>query len=276
MRSFTFFIDSNINLTSLIDLNELISHPYANSVAHYALLISQSDGVYFTCSGVPRTLNKNEIYFFRPNDIIQFTNSLTFPEKLYLLSFEYAEPIGASDSEMSPLQLPTNAYTDNERFYSLLDEISDEIRYDAMSYKPRRNILLCLLLLVLSRHCKQKELKEGLDLDYTRSSKHVKRIIDYLHDNYQSDVSGEMIKAHIGLDYSYANSVFKKALNMTIMQYLDYIRIERAKDLLTHTNLKVGEICKLVGISDPQYFSNKFKTIAHITPLKYRMSFHNQ
>jgi two-component system response regulator YesN len=57
---------------------------------------------------------------------------------------------------------------------------------------------------------------------------------------------------------------------MPILKYLDKIRMRIAKDMLLHTNLRVNEIARMVGIFDCQYFSKKFHFLTGMSPLKYR------
>lgn len=56
-------------------------------------------------------------------------------------------------------------------------------------------------------------------------------------------------------------------------QHIHNHLIEKAKDLLTTTNLSVSEIAYRFGFEYPQSFSKLFKSKTNETPLKYRQSF---
>ena len=54
------------------------------------------------------------------------------------------------------------------------------------------------------------------------------------------------------------------------MQYLETIRMNRAKELLEDSGLSVTEIAQEVGYGDPNYFTRSFKKNCAKTPKQYR------
>lgn len=69
---------------------------------------------------------------------------------------------------------------------------------------------------------------------------------------------------------SYISHLFKKRMGKGISTYINEIRIIEAKRLLKETELSIQEIAGLVGIYDANYFSNLFKRLNKISPMKYR------
>jgi YesN/AraC family two-component response regulator len=57
---------------------------------------------------------------------------------------------------------------------------------------------------------------------------------------------------------------------MSPVKYINSLRVEKAKELLTKTDMSIGEISETVGINDIQYFSRMFNEIEGISPLKYK------
>ena len=57
---------------------------------------------------------------------------------------------------------------------------------------------------------------------------------------------------------------------MTYVNYLTRVRITRAKKLLEETELRVYEICNMVGYNDVSYFSRIFEKQEGVKPLEYR------
>jgi YesN/AraC family two-component response regulator len=70
--------------------------------------------------------------------------------------------------------------------------------------------------------------------------------------------------------YEYIGQVFKKYSDVTIGEYVQILRIQRAKYLLRHTAKTIVEISEEVGIPEPFYFSKIFKKITGKQPSKYR------
>jgi AraC-like DNA-binding protein len=79
-------------------------------------------------------------------------------------------------------------------------------------------------------------------------------MVQYLKQNLQSKVSLEEMAHHFGFHPHYLIELFKKDLGTTPMQYLQSLRLEKAKEYLEFTSYSVSEIAELVGFTTP-YFS---------------------
>jgi two-component system response regulator YesN len=75
---------------------------------------------------------------------------------------------------------------------------------------------------------------------------------------------------HLTMSKSYFSLLFKNYTSETFIGYLTKIRIEKAKELLKHTDMKSYEIADRVGYADPQYFSLLFKKTTGMTTTQYR------
>ncbi len=96
--------------------------------------------------------------------------------------------------------------------------------------------------------------------------------VDYLKANYARPVTLNEVAEHLYISTSYLSRMFKKELNINFVDYLNEIRIERAKELLKDARYKTYEAAGAVGISDPHYFSKLFKRYVGQTPTEYRES----
>lgn len=63
---------------------------------------------------------------------------------------------------------------------------------------------------------------------------------------------------------------FKEATGVAPLQYIQKIRIEQGRELLTHSNKSIGQISYLVGYDDPGHFNRLFKRAYGTTPAKWR------
>lgn len=68
----------------------------------------------------------------------------------------------------------------------------------------------------------------------------------------------------------YFSRLFKRQMGLTCIEYITGKRIERAKQLLEHTNIKHQAIAQAVGYSNVYYFSMQFKKHTGETPGQYR------
>lgn len=94
--------------------------------------------------------------------------------------------------------------------------------------------------------------------------------IQYMRQNYKRDLSLGDISEFVALNETYFSGLFKKDTKKSIPEYLNQIRIEKAKELIKETNGKNYEIAEQVGIGNPSYFSTIFKKQTGMTIQEYR------
>jgi AraC family transcriptional regulator of arabinose operon len=98
----------------------------------------------------------------------------------------------------------------------------------------------------------------------------VQRVMDYLCQNLTEKVTLDVL-AHIsGLSVSGLMHLFRRQVGMTVQQYQETQRLERAKRLLTMTNRRIQLISAAVGYDNPFYFSLRFKRQEGVSPRDYR------
>jgi len=90
-----------------------------------------------------------------------------------------------------------------------------------------------------------------------------------IQENYQKNFSIEELTQYSGLSPSYFRRLFKKATGLTPLQYQNYIKINKAKDLLLSGECNVSEAAFSVGFDNVHYFSRIFKKIAGVNPSHY-------
>ena len=90
---------------------------------------------------------------------------------------------------------------------------------------------------------------------------------DHLSD---TGMSLEFIAGSCGISASYLVRYFKSCMEMTPMQYVDSLRMDIARKLLTSTNQSLRQIVEQCGYLDESNFARKFKKIEGITPMNYR------
>jgi len=74
-----------------------------------------------------------------------------------------------------------------------------------------------------------------------------------------------------GLSRTYLSHVFKEVTGMRLRDYLIQVRLDKAKELLSHIDLKIKEIAYDTGFSDPNYFCRAFKKKTGLNPTNWRL-----
>ena len=92
----------------------------------------------------------------------------------------------------------------------------------------------------------------------------------YVQENFHRPITRETVAAHFGLAPNHISRVFRKEGLMRFNDYLNLVRINRAKFMLQNYTLTLKEIADSCCYSDAAYFCRVFKKICKVTPTDYR------
>lgn len=98
------------------------------------------------------------------------------------------------------------------------------------------------------------------------------QIEQYIHFHYAKHLSLESIAEEFSLSSNYLSRSFKKKTGTGITDYINNVRIQKAKELLENPEIKIFHIAAQVGYSDEKYFSRVFKKTVGMSPLQYRIA----
>lgn len=94
----------------------------------------------------------------------------------------------------------------------------------------------------------------------------LKKAIGYIRMNSHLDININSVASQIGISDRYLRNLFSQYLNLSPLDYLNQIRINKAVELLRNTEMSVKEVCFQCGFQSPQYFSRIFKQQIGISP----------
>lgn len=98
----------------------------------------------------------------------------------------------------------------------------------------------------------------------------IDRICIYIRRNYQKNLTQEYIASLFYLNRSYLSQLFHQKTGEKFIDYLNGVRIEKAKNLLENTDKKMYQISKAVGYDNVKYFFRIFKKKTGISPQAWR------
>lgn len=96
------------------------------------------------------------------------------------------------------------------------------------------------------------------------------KIKAFLDSNYKNKISLNEISNKFFINKFYLIRIFKAEYGITIYDYLNQLRITKAKELLRFTNESISKIGRDSGFPDANYFSRKFKQLTGETPKEYK------
>lgn len=99
---------------------------------------------------------------------------------------------------------------------------------------------------------------------------HANRAAAFLQQNYSAAIGVEEAAAHVGISRSHLYRAFQTEFGCSPSAYLTSYRVQRARQLLKHSDLAVGVVAVSVGFEDPLYFSRVFRRETGMSPSEYR------
>ena len=223
----------------------------------------------FSCSDRQLTLESGDVCLVSPRmlhsgmagpqgvvyDVIMFDLQLllnqTDPAQKYLT------PLCQGNYVFEPL-------VRNEQIRARLDTIVNAHRQETDLHPLQVIGELYDLVGLLYKHCVIRE------LSVLPPPKQFGQVIDYINEHYTEDISSASLSRQFGHDEAYFCRKFKKHTGLTIMKYIQILRIEKARMLLTETEQAVLDIAASCGFSDTAYFNKCFKNIYRVTPTQMR------
>ncbi|MBO2944381.1 response regulator [Paenibacillus sp. F411] len=134
---------------------------------------------------------------------------------------------------------------------------------------PLQHYFDMLLEAWLRRQAKDREREQD---ETTTSNYMMKKVCEHIQTHYMDDLPiGDMAKL-ANLSLSHFSLLMKKQTGYSYTNYVNYVRIQKAKELLLEPDLKIHEVGEMVGYTSMSYFFKVFKTFAGQSPSEYRKS----
>jgi len=199
----------------------------------------------FTDIGVPLFINNNFIGCVTAGQILKGRPTLKSFSKFKELTSDLN--LDASDIDLKELFFRT-LYLDEEKLQAIVDLISLVSNYIVDSQSK--------LLFFEKIHEKDK----------------ISVIRRYIEKRCRSKISIEDAAAHVFLSTSRFSHLFKKEVGTSFVQYLNRFRIEKAKELLSNTSMRITEISVESGFTNLTHFNRIFKKLERQSPVSFRKS----
>ena len=98
----------------------------------------------------------------------------------------------------------------------------------------------------------------------------LKKVQQYLKENYQRDFSGEELANALWVSRSYLSSYYKNKTGMNLSDSIQMFRVQKAVELLKDPTVRIGDVGPMVGIPSANTFLRQFKKYTGMTPKEYR------
>ncbi|MFD0711432.1 response regulator [Paenibacillus sp. GCM10027626] len=92
----------------------------------------------------------------------------------------------------------------------------------------------------------------------------------FIRSNYARELTVERVAEHVGKTPNYFSHLFKKEMGVPFREYVNRLRIAKAKELIERTTDRIYEIGERVGFSDYAYFTQVFRKLEGRPPTAFR------
>lgn len=108
------------------------------------------------------------------------------------------------------------------------------------------------------------------NMKLTKNQDVIREAMQYISVHYMDKLTLEEVADFVHLSASYFSTLFKDMCGSSFKEYLNMIRVEESKRLLTNTEYSVMDIAIATGFSDQNYFTKVFKKFTGLTPTEFR------
>jgi len=186
-----------------------------------------------------------------------------------LIKKPHMQEIARITHKKEDISFENNLYSFSPALQRLVKEFMQEAAQKQTGYQFILQSLETQIIVHLLRHMETNLPSPVLHKRYNEDAR-IKKVIDYLFDNYAEDFSLEEIAGFANYSPYHFIRFFKDCTGKTPFQFLTEIKIAKAKELLANTNYSICEIALSCGYKNRTHFSNVFKKAVGASPRDYR------
>ena len=202
---------------------------------------------------------RNDVYNL--NKLVTNKNNILFRKELPLNSYVRPEPV------------LENGFTFPEVIKMKQQTLTEDIFRKIVFHFTRHEMLWQLECKVLLLQILNMVIKQSLEdknfFTHHPAGKISDVVVRYVHHNYFRKLTLKEMANIMGLSEDYIGKVFKKETGEKFTYFVNKVRLERAKELLLHSDLSITNIAEIVGFSDVYYFSKVMKQYEGVSPSQW-------
>lgn len=124
--------------------------------------------------------------------------------------------------------------------------------------------------LILGTLFRNNILKDVSQIYNSNAVKKIWPVLNYIDNNFEKQITLDKLSNILNMNKQYFCRLFKKVMDITPTEYINFVRVWKSENLLTTTDESVLEISMAVGFSSVSYFNRVFKRLKKTTPTGYR------
>lgn len=155
--------------------------------------------------------------------------------------------------------------------HQLVREISRELDEKRRHYQLAVRLALAEIILLLCRHYPPLRAVSAPGRNGTRRmAERLEPVIKFLSENYGNKISLPEMARLASFSVPHFVKVFKKLTGLSLIKYLNRLRVEHAEQILLQTDSPVADVAYQVGFQSQSYFDRVFRRLKHVSPSEFR------
>jgi len=240
-------------------------------------LIQCGEDKYHVCKGDLMIIGKNIVHGCTQSESgsvnllsLQFLPELVCGIGSYDIDFEYIRPFYCK-SKYFKNHIPSKDF-ESKKTLEQIERIISLLLSRGKNFKIKAKWILLDILVKISDY--YEELPKSFFDNHYRHLSDIRRLRDVfilLEKEYGSDITLEKAAKTACLNKFYFSNFFRKTTGFTFTNYLQRLRIEKAKDMLINNDeLTIARIAYLAGFNNLSFFNRTFKKFSMLTPSQFR------
>lgn len=238
---------------------------FQKSVLH---IVTQGEGT-FSYAGETYYLTAGDIFLLERGMEVEYKPSFSNPWTYYWVGMNgkqilnYLSRCSIVDSHV----ILGQDTTDIKNIIQLICKLSQSIESN------NSNDILIMQYLYQLVYTLQEKFPKNFSVQVDIVNEDIQHAVDFINTNYQKHITVEDVAKSVNITRSHLYKLFKKNLGCSPKEYLTYIRMYHASQLLIHTSTLISDISRQVGYKDPLLFSKNFTKHFEISASEYRHHF---
>ena len=156
-----------------------------------------------------------------------------------------------------------------DRALEVLETMMRESMRRQLGYRTLIRLRMVELLTLLSRqYAASRQVAPAQAMCDRRTA--ARRICGYLERHYRQKITLPSLAGLFHLSVRQLNRIFREEMGVSVVEKIQQIRVDRAKQLLACTDEKIIAVAAMVGYEDPAFFSRLFTREVGLAPGRYR------
>lgn len=230
------------------------------------LYIAKGKGLYFYSKDNFIDIKEGDIILITPNTLHSYKPNKNTGWEEYWIGFdvnrmeEYMENLFAQNINIYNIGI-------HDKILNLFKDAIKVANEEKPGFQQYLSGITNLILSMTNYYEKNKSTDPATE-DIINKSKII------IKENLLNGITPEQVANEVNLSYSWFRKIFKDYTGVTPSQYIQEIKIQKAREMLTSSHMQVKEIVYKLGYDDVAYFIKIFKKYTNQSPSEYRKLFY--